>query len=300
MAATQQKQSSNQGLWKFLNGGLAGMAATCVVQPIDLIKNRMQLAGEGKGAKLYANSFDAAVSIFKAEGVSGMYAGLSAGLMRQATYTTTRLGVFQWLEDTYKAKQKPGEQSSFFAKLAMGMTAGGIGAMVGTPAEVALIRMTSDGRLPVAERRGYKNVFDAMIRIIREEGLLTLWRGWQPTVARAMILNAAQLGVYSQAKQVFVSKAGLKDGILVHSLASLVSGFVSTAVSMPVDITKTRLQTMKNNEYKGTIDCLVKTVKNEGFFSLWKGFTPYFLRLGPHTIITFIVLEQLNKATAKL
>jgi hypothetical protein len=72
---TQKKQSSNQGLWKFLNGGLSGMAATCVVQPIDLIKNRMQLAGEGKGAKLYANSFDAAVSIFKAEGVSGMYAG---------------------------------------------------------------------------------------------------------------------------------------------------------------------------------------------------------------------------------
>lgn len=95
---------------------------------------------------------------------------------------------------------------------------------------------------------------------------------------------------------------------------------------MPVDITKTRLQTMKNNEYKvrfspytyrnstrvfsdfrttlfflpqGTIDCLVKTVKNEGFFSLWKGFTPYFLRLGPHTIITFIALEQLNKVTAK-
>jgi hypothetical protein len=135
---------------------------------------------------------------------------LSAGLMRQATYTTTRLGVFQWLEDTYKAKQKPGEQSSFLVKLAMGMAAGGIGAMVGTPAEVALIRMTSDGRLPVAERRGYKNVFDAMIRIIREEGLLTLWRGWQPTVARAMILNAAQLGVYSQAKQLFVSKAGLK------------------------------------------------------------------------------------------
>lgn len=130
--------------------------------------------------------------------------------MRQATYTTTRLGVFQWLEDTYKAKQKPGEQSGFLMKLAMGMTAGGIGAMVGTPAEVALIRMTSDGRLPVEQRRGYKNVFDALVRITREEGLITLWRGWQPTVARAMILNAAQLGVYSQSKQVITGTFGLK------------------------------------------------------------------------------------------
>lgn len=130
--------------------------------------------------------------------------------MRQATYTTARLGIFQWLEDTYKARQKPGEQSSFLAKLGMGLTAGGIGAMIGTPAEVALIRMASDGRLPVEQRRGYKNVFDAFFRVARDEGVLTLWRGWQPTVARAMILNAAQLGVYSQAKQMLISKANMK------------------------------------------------------------------------------------------
>lgn len=41
----------------------------------------------------------------------------------------------------------------------------------------------------------------------------------------------------------------LQDGIMVHSVASLISGFVSTAVSMPVDITKTRLQTMKGQMY---------------------------------------------------
>lgn len=31
-------------------------------------------------------------------------------------------------------------------------------------------------RLPIEQQRGYKNVFDAMFRITREEGLLTLWR----------------------------------------------------------------------------------------------------------------------------
>lgn len=68
---------------------------------------------------------------------------------------------------------------------------------------------------------------------------------------------------------------------------------------MPIDITKTKLQSMKFNEYSGTIDCLVKTIQKEGFFSLWKGFTPYFLRLGPHTIFTFLILEQLNKFVRK-
>lgn len=42
-------------------------------------------------------------------------------------------------------------------------------------------------------------------------------------------------------------------------------------------------------------DVLVKVVRYEGFFSLWKGFTPYYARLGPHTVLTFIFLEQMNK-----
>ena len=48
-------------------------------------------------------------------------------------------------------------------------------------------------------------------------------------------------------------------------------------------------------EYKGAIDVIVKVIRNEGFFSLWKGFTPYYFRLGPHTVLTFIFLEQLNR-----
>ena len=43
-------------------------------------------------------------------------------------------------------------------------------------------------------------------------------------------------------------------------------------------------------------DCIRKTTGKEGFFSLWKGFTPYYFRLGPHTVLTFIFMEQMNKA----
>lgn len=47
-------------------------------------------------------------------------------------------------------------------------------------------------------------------------------------------------------------------------------------------------------EYKGALDVLGKIVKNEGIFALWKGFTPYYARIGPHTVLTFIFLEKLN------
>lgn len=49
-------------------------------------------------------------------------------------------------------------------------------------------------------------------------------------------------------------------------------------------------------EYSGTINAMTKVVKNEGFFNLWKGIVPYFARIGPHTVLTFIILEKINEA----
>lgn len=59
------------------------MGATAFVQPLDLVKNRMQLSGAGGGKKEYKNTFDALAKILKAEGVNGIYKGLGAGFLRQ-------------------------------------------------------------------------------------------------------------------------------------------------------------------------------------------------------------------------
>ena len=181
--------------------------------------------------------------------------------------------------------------------------------------------MTSDGRLPPAERRNYKHVGDALVRMVREEGILTLWRGAVPTMARAMVVKAAQLASYSQAKQSLMATGYFSENIALHFWASMISGLVTTAASMPVDIAKTRyfpihwcskmynltlsfnlslsrLQSMKiidgKPEYKGAVDVFGRVIRNEGFFALWKGFTPYYARIGPHTVLTFIFLEQMN------
>ncbi len=132
----------------------------------------------------------------------------------------------------------------------------------------------------------------------------TRLQGSGPTIARAMVVNAAQLATYSQAKQTILATGYVQDGILCHFYASMISGLVTTAASMPVDIVKTkwvsplpsrrmippciwcrfRIQNMRiingKPEHKGIVDVLSKIVKGEGFFSLWKGFTPYYMRLG--------------------
>ncbi|CAH8433034.1 unnamed protein product [Schistosoma bovis] len=296
-----EKKAEIPATMKFVLGGTSGMCASVCVQPLDLVKNRMQMSGIGSATSGQRNSLQVLLSVIKNEGFFAIYSGLSAGLLRQATYSTARLGIYTNLFEQYTKRKK--ESPNFFTKISIAVTAGICGAFIGTPAEICLIRMTSDGRLPPAERLNYSNVFNALIRIAREEGVLTLWRGAVPTMGRAAVVNGAQLATYSQAKQKLLEVGHFTDGLNVHIMASLLSGFTTSVFSLPIDIAKTRIQNMKTidgkPEYKNMGDVILRVVRNEGILSLWKGFTPYFLRIGPHTVLTFIFLEQLNRLYIK-
>lgn len=167
-----------------------------------------------------------------------LYSGLSAGLLRQATYTTTRLGTYTFLNEKYKTST--GKQPNVLVSMGLGVCAGITGSFVGNPAEISLIRMTADGKLPLDQRRNYTSVINAIARMVREEGVLTLWRGCIPTMGRAAVVNAAQLSSYSQAKRVLLNTGKFNEGISLHFVASMISGLVTTIASMPVDIAKTR------------------------------------------------------------
>lgn len=181
-------------MWKsikpFVNGGASGMFATCVIQPIDMVKVRIQLGATG-------NPLSVGAAIAREEGFGALYNGLSAGLLRQATYTTARMGIFSSLQSYLKTSQGT-EVLPLWQKAASGLAAGGLGALVGTPSDLSLVRMQADATLPPAERRNYKGVFDALTRITKEEGVAGLFKGAGPTVVRAMALNMGMLASNEQ------------------------------------------------------------------------------------------------------
>ena len=285
--------SDSATLSRFIFGGVAGSLSAAVVQPADLLKSRQQVA------ETKVSTWKVARTVIQREGFTGLYSGLSAAVFRQMTYSTTRFGVYQSLLESAGGSANV----TFGHRLLFGVIAGSVGALVGNPAEVCLVRMTLDGKLPAQERRNYRHIGDALVRITKEEGVLTLWRGVKPTVLRCAILNCAQLASYSQTKVSLLAR-GYFDGnpksFALHCTAGLVSGFSCTVASLPADAVKTRMQQMKplpdgSMPYANGIDCLRKTVAREGVLSLWKGATNYFLRLGPHTILSFIFLEFLMK-----
>ncbi|KAK3705741.1 putative mitochondrial 2-oxoglutarate/malate carrier protein [Vermiconidia calcicola] len=290
-----------RGALPFINGGAAGMVATSCIQPIDMIKVRLQLAGEGTTGGPKPTPLGITRDIIAKGKVLDLYTGLSAGLLRQAVYTTARLGFFDTFMKalTVRAEAKD-KKIGFYERAGSGLTAGGLAAMVGNPADLALIRMQSDGLKPAAERANYRSVIDALTRIAKTEGIGAWWAGAYPTVVRAMALNFGQLAFFSEAKSQF-KDTSLSPRMQTLS-ASAIAGFFASFFSLPFDFVKTRLQKQSKGPdgklpYNGMFDCFQKVFRNEGPLRFYRGFSTYYVRIAPHAMITLIVADYLGFIT---
>jgi solute carrier family 25 oxoglutarate transporter 11 len=217
---------------------------------------------------------------------------LDSALIRQAVYTTTRLGVYFSMSDWLKYHVNHGKNLTTWQKVYSSLFAGGLGAVLGTPADLALIRMQSDSTLPPEQRRNYKHVFDAFSRIINEEGFLSCWKGASPTVFRAMSLNLGMLVSYDESKE-RLSHYFTHNPNLVWFLSSVISGGIAATMSLPFDNVKTKLQKQTKNPdgtlpYKNFLDCAMKTAAREGITGFWAGLPTYIFRIAPHVMIVRI------------
>lgn len=292
---------------KMVIAAMSGMGAATICHPLDVIRVQLQTGSEFKGP------LDCAASIVKSEkGVGALYAGIGAAYLRQWLYGSCRIGIYAFLlERAQNANLAQGLDKNaipFVTKLLMGCISGGIGSFVGTPAELALVRMSNDSKLPVAQRRNYHGVVDCIQRIAKEEGMSALWTGAQVTVLRAMVLSAAVLGITSEVKLklktsgYFGSDGQLFHGLPLLTVAIFISSFCANIVANPFDVVKSRTQQQSKakpgaapQKYSSMLDCFVKIVHEEGLFKLYSGFVPAFLKLAPYTIISLLLTEKITQ-----
>ncbi|XP_011043072.1 PREDICTED: mitochondrial uncoupling protein 5-like [Populus euphratica] len=289
----------------FAEGSVTSIIASASTHPLNLIKVRMQLQGESHVPNpFFVQSYRPAFSlssmanvfvptnlestppprvgplficvrIIQFEGAAILFSSVSATILRQTLYCTTRMGLYDVLK--HKWTDPDTNTMPLVRKIMARLISGAIKTVVSNPADVAMVCMQADGRLPIEQRRNYKSVVDALSQMSKQEGVGSLWRDLSLTINCAMIMTISQLASYDQAKEMILEKGLMSDGIGIYVAAS----FVAFVASNPIDVIKTRVMNMKvepgvEPPYKGTLDCALKTVKAEDSMALYKGLSQQF------------------------
>lgn len=243
--------------------------------------------------------FHCIYQVGKEEGLSALYKGLSPALLRQATYSSIRMGIYEPIRNVI-AGDIPVNEIPFWMRTMAGGTAGALGIAIANPTELIKVRMQGD-KLGTRYPNG---VVDAFRQTIKGEGVTGLWKGVGPNMLRAYIVNAAELASYDQAKTLLIDKAGLNpDSKATHLVSSLIAGVVAAVCSQPVDLVKNRYMNQpagKDALYTGIFDCFIKTAKREGVTGLYKGLTANAARIGSWCVVMFMSYEQFRIAARGL
>ncbi|KAJ3575902.1 hypothetical protein NP233_g780 [Leucocoprinus birnbaumii] len=278
----------------WLGGVAASMAASCT-HPLDAVKVRMQTLESTSSSKRPSTASVIRASITQS-GFRSLYAGLTASLLRQMSYSLVRLGSYEKMKEYLSRDGKP----STIQLLLAASVAGGLGGVAGNPADIILVRMTSDLVRQPDKRYNYSNAITGVVSLIRSEGFRGLGRGIGTNTTRAVLMNASQVCSYDFFKGKLLHRTlplfdyKLKDNLLTHFLASGLAGTVATTVCSPADVLRSRV--MASSSKTSVSQVLIQSFREEGVTFLFKGWTPAFMRLGPNTVLLFVFFEQLKRA----
>lgn len=164
--------------------------------------------------------------------------------------------------------------------------AGGISAAVAKTAvapieRVKLLLQVQHASKQIAKENQYKGMVDCFVRIPKEQGFLSYWRGNMANVIRYFPTQALNFAFKDKYKQIFLGGVDKKTQFGRYFLGNLASGGAAGATSLcfvyPLDYARTRLgadvgKSSGQREYNGLVDCIKKTVKSDGIGGLYRGF----------------------------
>jgi len=287
--------------------GCAGTIAEVCTIVIDTAKVRMQTGVSRK--EKYTSIFNCFRTIIQEEGVLVLFSGLIPGIARQLVYGSIRIGMYDHVRNYFHFTLEGGRdtgQSSFGVKILAGLLTGTGAIVVAQPLDVVKIKLQAQRRKSneyknlktQAEHKGL-GVVDSVRQIVEANGILGLWRGLVPNIARNATINAVEVITYDQAKHT-LKLIGFSNTFGRQVLAAFTTGFLAACVGSPLDVIKTRVMQGArgpNGElmYTGMLHCFIRMLYEEGVGSFYDAFLLTYLRIGSWNLIMFITLEQLRK-----
>jgi len=259
-------------------GGASCVFTVNFTHPIELVKTRMQVSGNGLGQVISTT--------LKNEGVGSFWKGIVWAWGREGSYASIKLGAYAPVRDALGAS---GKDAGFGMKFLAGAITGGVGSIIGNPFDVlkTLAQANKGKSVPLGTLVG---------NMYADQGIAGFYRGLEANIMRACVLNATKMGCYDISKGYIVQATGWerKDIRTIFSSATL-AGFFMTLTVSPFDRIRTSLMNQPTDSklYNGFVDCAVKTIKTDGVMSLWRGFIPIWARFAPTATIQLLVIETL-------
>ena len=270
---------------QLLPGGLAGVVAQTVVQPIETVKVRLQAGSVGKMPCKYGGSISNCFRIIMVEeGVHALWKGMYPSALRELSYSTLRFGLYKPIKVTIGCGSP--RDTPLWKMMFAGGLAGGIASFIANPTDLLKTRMQNDQTNPPRSTMAHTRDIFAM------GGVGAFWRGASTTVARAVTLGAVKMASYDTAKEVIETQLGQRKGATANTIgAAFLTAANTVFFTAPVDFIRT--QVMLGDGSRGMARIAVDAVSARGPLVLWNGWLPQYMRILPYGTLQFFFMEKL-------
>jgi len=273
----QKDKMGDKKLGFFENFMLAGVAAgvsKTVAAPIErvklLVQNQDEMIKQGRLDKPYTGVLDCTKRVLATEGIVPFWRGNLANVLR---YFPTQALNFAF-KDTIKALFATPKDASPTVKFATNIASGGFAGTLSLlfvySLDFARTRLANDNKGKGGERQ-FNGLIDVYVKTLKSDGIQGIYRGFTISAVGIFIYRGMYFGMFDTLKPMLI---GGKDSSVV---ASFLLGWAVTVtaglMSYPIDTIRRRMMMTSGGgaKYKGSIDCAMQIMKNEGFMSMMKG-----------------------------
>ncbi|CAG0916847.1 unnamed protein product [Notodromas monacha] len=277
-----------------LAGIAGGTTSTLLLHPLDLIKIRFAV-NEGATRSLnrpqYNGVFDAFGSIYRTEGIRGLYQGVVPNILGAGSawglYFFFYNAVKSWLQEG-----DPRRDLGPAVHLAAATNSGVLTLALTNPIWVVKTRLCLQYD---ASCKNYHGFVQTLGKIYRAEGVRGWYKGFVPGLF-GVSHGALQFMAYEEMKTQYNLSLGRNTDHRLETLEYLAFGGLSkifaTMTTYPYQVLRARLQD-QHRQYRGVLDVIRQIRTHEGFVGFYKGLVPNLLRVTPATAITFFVYESI-------
>ncbi|KAF2147881.1 mitochondrial tricarboxylate transporter-like protein [Myriangium duriaei CBS 260.36] len=274
-----QKQKPS-ALRSIIAGSTAGAVEIAITYPAEFAKTRIQLNRKlADGKKLPWPTFG-----------PQWYAGCTTLIIGNSIKAGVRFVAFDAYKDLLKG---PDGTLSGPSTVLAGFGAGATESLLAvTPFESVKTQLIDDRKLANPRMRGFLH---GSSLIAREQGVRGFFKGFVPTTARQAANSAVRFSSYTSLKQMAQSYVapGEKLGTISTFGIGGMAGIITVYATMPIDTVKTRMQSIESrSEYKNSLNCAARILREEGVFALWSGALPRLARLVLSGGIVFTMYEK--------